>query len=300
MTSVTQKLRSATTSPAPFASPSAEPAPGNQVVSVESAARLVHATKVYGADKHSKKAASPNHTEVRALDNVSVNFARGRFTSLMGPSGSGKSTLLHCAAALNDLTSGTAYIGGRDISTLDDKQRCALRCNEVGFVFQAFNLVPTLNAAENMTLPLDLARKRVDREWFEHVVHAVGLWDRRSHRPHELSGGQRQRVAVARALLARPAAIFADEPTGNLDSHSGAEVLSLLRRAVDEFDQTVVMVTHDANAAAVSDEVLFMTDGRIDASLLGPDAAGILDHLGGLADRATATAVGAGRSDEEV
>lgn len=233
------------------------------------AARLVDAVKVYG----------DGDTAVRALDGITVAFDHGRFTSVMGASGSGKSTLLQCAAALDDLTSGQAFIADTDLSGLNDRRRCALRRTAVGFVFQSFNLVPALTAAENVTLPLDLAGVAVDREWFDHVTGAVGIAERLTHQPHELSGGQQQRVAVARALLPRPAVVFADEPTGNLDSRSGAEVLSLLRTAVDQFAQTVVMVTHDPSAAAVSDEVIFMADGRLHSQMTAPTVSGILDAL---------------------
>jgi putative ABC transport system ATP-binding protein len=250
------------------------------------AAALVHASKVYGLRQAGGRA-NPEQPTVTALNDVTIEFAQRRFASLMGPSGSGKSTLLHCVAGLDELSSGAAFIGGVEVSTLSDRERCALRCTEVGFVFQAFNLVPTLSATENITLPLDLARRPVERDWFEEVVTAVGMWERRHHRPNELSGGQQQRVAVARALLARPAVIFADEPTGNLDSHSGHDVLELLRRSVDEFAQSVVMVSHDAGAAAVSDEVMFMVDGRLDSRLERPSRSGILDHLAHRAPRAS-------------
>jgi putative ABC transport system ATP-binding protein len=202
-------------------------------------------------------------TAVRALDDVSVDFPEGRFTAIMGPSGSGKSTLMHLLAGLDHPTSGTVTIDGVDLSTLDDSELTELRRDNVGFVFQFFNLLPVLTAEENMVLPLRLAGRDPDPQRLEALIAAVGLGDRLSHRPSELSGGQQQRVAIARALLAKPAVIFADEPTGNLDSHSSEEVLALLRRAVDEFDQTVVMVTHEPAAAATADRVLLLVDGRI-------------------------------------
>jgi putative ABC transport system ATP-binding protein len=200
---------------------------------------------------------------VRALDDVSVDFPEGRFTAIMGPSGSGKSTLMHLLAGLDHPTSGTVTIDGVDLSTLDDSELTELRRDNVGFVFQFFNLLPVLTAEENMVLPLRLAGRDPDPQRLEALIAAVGLGDRLSHRPSELSGGQQQRVAIARALLAKPAVIFADEPTGNLDSHSSEEVLALLRRAVDDFDQTVVMVTHEPAAAAIADRVLLLVDGRI-------------------------------------
>lgn len=233
------------------------------------AARLVDAVKTYG----------DGETRVVALDHVGIEFPTGRFTTIMGASGSGKSTLLQCAAALDDLTSGRVFVGDVDISDLSDRDRCRLRRTDIGFVFQSFNLVPTLTARENITLPLDLGRRPFDDQWFTHVVESVGIAERLRHRPHELSGGQQQRVAVARALLARPAVIFADEPTGNLDRRSGRDVLELLRRTVDEFGQTVVMVTHDPVAAAVSDEVVVMADGRLDRRLERPSTSQILESL---------------------
>ncbi|MDQ1711347.1 MAG: putative transport system ATP-binding protein [Frankiaceae bacterium] len=233
------------------------------------AARAVDATKVYGrAD-----------TAVTALDNVTVDFARGAFTVIMGPSGSGKSTLMHCVAGLDTLTSGRVLIGDVDLTTLDDKRLTLLRRDQVGFVFQAFNLVPTLTALENITLPDSLAGRRPDPEWLDTVVSTVGLKDRLRHRPSELSGGQQQRVAVARALASRPRIVFADEPTGNLDSHSGAEILSFMRKAVDDLGQTIVMVTHDPVAAAYGDRVVFLTDGRIVDELAEPTAERVLDRM---------------------
>ncbi|GAA3140716.1 ABC transporter ATP-binding protein [Streptomyces echinatus] len=236
---------------------------------VRAAARVVDAVKVYGG----------GDTAVRALDGVDVTFPAGRFTAIMGPSGSGKSTLMHCAAGLDTLTSGAAYIGDTELGALDDRRLTLLRRDRAGFVFQAFNLVPTLTVAENITLPLDLAGRRADQEWTEALVDIVGLRDRLHHRPSELSGGQQQRVAVARAFAGRPDVVFADEPTGNLDSRSGAEVLGLLARAVRETDRTVVMVTHDPVAAAHADEVLFLADGRLVDRMEAPTADKVLDRM---------------------
>jgi putative ABC transport system ATP-binding protein len=233
------------------------------------AARVVGAVKIYGK----------GDTEVRALDGVSVDFPVGRFTAIMGPSGSGKSTLMHCAAGLDTLTSGSAFIGETDLSALDDRRLTLLRRERIGFVFQAFNLIPTLTVAENITLPMDLAGERADQEWLDALVDTVGLRDRLHHRPSELSGGQQQRVAVARAFAGRPDVVFADEPTGNLDSRSGEEVLRLLGRAVRQTDRTVVMVTHDPVAAAHADEVLFLADGRLVDRMEAPTADRVLDRL---------------------
>jgi putative ABC transport system ATP-binding protein len=215
--------------------------------------RAVNATKIYGTGE----------AAVRALDDVTVEFAGGSFTAITGPSGSGKSTLMHCLAGLDTPTSGHVYLGDTDLSTLSDTKLTLLRRRRIGFVFQAYNLVPTLTAAENVMLPLTLAGSRGDRSWLDAVVGAVGLGDRLRHRPAQLSGGQQQRVAVARALATRPEIVFADEPTGNLDSHAGAELLGFLRRAVDELGQTIVMVTHDPVAAGYADSVLTLVDGRI-------------------------------------
>jgi putative ABC transport system ATP-binding protein len=235
----------------------------------EAAAAMVHGTKIYGAGA----------TEVRALDDVTVSFARGQMTAIMGPSGSGKSTLMQCLAGLDDLTSGEVGLGGLELSALNERQRTKARRERIGFVFQAFNLVPTLNARENIQLPLMLARRKPDHAWFDSVIDRFQIRDRLRHRPSELSGGQQQRVAVARAMLARPEVIFADEPTGNLDSRSGTEVLRMLREAVDDLGQTVVMVTHDPNAAATADRVVFLLDGRISSELAGPTVASILDRM---------------------
>ncbi|MGW0224994.1 ABC transporter ATP-binding protein [Streptomyces tendae] len=233
------------------------------------AARVVDAVKVYGG----------GDTAVRALDGVSVDFPAGRFTAIMGPSGSGKSTLMHCAAGLDTLTSGTARIGDTDLSTLDDRRLTLLRRDRVGFVFQAFNLVPTLTVAENITLPLDLAGRRGDTEWVDALIDVVGLRDRLHHRPAELSGGQQQRVAVARAFAGQPDVVFADEPTGNLDSRSGGEVLGLLGRTVRQTGRTVVMVTHDPVAAAHADKVVFLADGRLVDRMDAPSADKVLDRM---------------------
>ena len=233
------------------------------------AAATEHASKVYGMGA----------TEVRALDDVTVRFETGRFTAIMGPSGSGKSTLLHCIAGLDALTSGSAFIGDVDVSTLDDNHLTKMRRDKVGFVFQAYNLVPTLTAEENITLPLDLAGRKGDRAWIDEVIRTVGLGDRLKHRPSELSGGQQQRVAVARALASQPQIIFADEPTGNLDSRSGADVLQFLRAAVSDLGQTIVMVTHDPVAAAYADRIVFLADGRIVDEMTQPTAERVLDRM---------------------
>lgn len=234
------------------------------------AARARALTKTYGSGE----------TRVVALDAVDVDIDAGRFTAIMGPSGSGKSTLMHCLAGLDAATSGEVFIGDTSLTGLSDRNLTRLRRDAVGFVFQSFNLVPTLTARENITLPLDIAGRPVDQEWWNTVVDAVGLRDRLGHRPSELSGGQQQRVACARALVTRPQIIFADEPTGNLDSRSGAEVLQFLRRSVVEFGQTIVMVTHDPGAASYADRVVFLADGRIiDEIHDRPSADVILDRM---------------------
>ncbi|MFN3258162.1 MAG: ABC transporter ATP-binding protein [Ilumatobacter sp.] len=233
------------------------------------AAGSVDATKIYGT----------GDAEVRALDGVTVAFERGKFTAIMGPSGSGKSTLLHCLAGLDSLTSGATYIGDTYLAALDDKALTELRRTKVGFVFQAFNLIPTLTAEENIKLPMMLGGDPGDREWIDLVISTVGLSDRITHRPSELSGGQQQRVAVARALASRPEIIFADEPTGNLDSTTGAEILDFMRRAVREFGQTIVMVTHDPNAASYADRVVFVADGKIVDEVLSPSADQVFDVM---------------------
>jgi len=243
-------------------------------VAARPAARVIDAVKVYGR----------GDSQVVALDHVSVDFAAGRFTAIMGPSGSGKSTLLHSVAGLDHLTSGSVVIGDTAITALGDRQLTQLRRDRIGFIFQAFNLVPTLTAAENISLPARLAGRSPDREWFDHVVDIVGLTHRLRHRPSELSGGQQQRVAVARALASRPEIIFADEPTGNLDSRTGAEILAFMRAAVRDFGQTIVMVTHDPIAASYADRAVFLADGRIVDDLDDPTADSVLDrirHLGG-------------------
>ncbi len=232
---------------------------------------MTDGTKVYGSDD----------TEVRALDGVTVDFEQGKFTAIMGPSGSGKSTLMHCVAGLDDLTSGSVHIGDVELGSLSDRDLTLLRRDKVGFVFQAFNLLPTLTAAENTTLPLDLAGRRPDSGWMDQVVKAIGIADRLKHRPDELSGGQQQRVAVARALVSQPEIVFADEPTGNLDSKTGEEVLDFLRAAVEDLGQTMVMVTHDAGAAARAHRVLFLADGRIVDEMVEPTPDRILDHIKG-------------------
>jgi putative ABC transport system ATP-binding protein len=236
---------------------------------VSAAARAEHAVKIYGKGP----------TAVRALDDVSVQFDRGAFTAIMGPSGSGKSTLLHCVAGLDTLTSGSAFIGDVDITKLDEKQLTKLRRDKLGFVFQFFNLVPTLTAAENITLPLSLAGRKPEQAWLDTVVQTLGLTERLKHLPGELSGGQQQRVAAARALTSKPEIIFGDEPTGNLDSRAGGEVLRFLRRAVDEFGQTIVIVTHDPVAASHADRVVFLADGRVVDELVAPSVDSILEHL---------------------
>jgi putative ABC transport system ATP-binding protein len=233
------------------------------------AARVVNLTKTYGKGE----------AQVRALDGVSLDIARAEFTAVMGPSGSGKSTLMHCAAGLDAVTSGQAFVGDVDITQLKEKAVTTLRRDRIGFVFQSFNLIPTLNAEENILLPLAIAGRKPDKEWFDVVVDTVGLRDRLSHRPNELSGGQQQRVACARALVSRPEIVFADEPTGNLDSTSGAEVLGFLRRSVDDFGQTVVMVTHDPVAAAHTDRVVFLADGRVVDEMREPTAERILERM---------------------
>jgi putative ABC transport system ATP-binding protein len=233
------------------------------------AARAAHATKTYGSGS----------TEVRALDDVTVDLPGGRFTAVMGPSGSGKSTLMHCVAGLDTLTSGQVFLGPLELGALSDKELTVVRREQVGFVFQAFNLLPTLNALENITLPLDLAGRKPDGDWFDTVVATVGLGDRLSHRPAELSGGQQQRVAVARALASRPQIVFADEPTGNLDSKAGAEILGFMAAAVRDMGQTVVMVTHDPVAASYADSVIFLADGRVAGALDSPTPQTVLDAL---------------------
>ncbi|MBD7979632.1 ABC transporter ATP-binding protein [Oerskovia merdavium] len=267
------------TSPRPSASPppGARPgAPADRAGAADNAGAPGSAASARGL----VKTYGQGETTVRALDGVDVDFRAAELTAIMGPSGSGKSTLMHCLAGLDTPTSGSVVIGGTEVSRLSQRRLTALRRTRIGFVFQSYNLVPTLTAAENITLPLDIARAPVDRAWFDEVVAAVGLGDRLHHRPSELSGGQQQRVACARALVSRPSVVFADEPTGNLDSRSSAEVLGFLRRSVDELGQTVVMVTHDPRAASYAHRVLFLTDGRITADLAAPTRRDILDALG--------------------
>jgi ABC-type lipoprotein export system ATPase subunit len=241
---------------------------------LDAAVRTVRATKVYGK----------GDTEVKALDEVDIELPARRFTAVMGPSGAGKSTLMHCAAGLDDLTSGEVYLGDVELGELTDRQLTILRRERLGFVFQAFNLVPTLSALENITLPMTLAGARPDTDWVTAVVDTVGLGDRLSHRPSELSGGQQQRVAIARALASRPQVIFADEPTGNLDSRSGEEILTFLREAVSELGQTIVMVTHEPLAAGYSDAVVFLADGQIRDVMEGPTPEKVLDRMKALGD----------------
>ncbi|MEM7273120.1 MAG: ABC transporter ATP-binding protein [Actinomycetota bacterium] len=253
--------------PPPSPSPATPAAP-------RSAAAAFGAVKIYGE----------GDTEVTALDHVDVAFEVGRMTAIMGPSGSGKSTLMQCMAGLDRLSGGRVVIGETELSSLDERQLTRLRRDRIGFVFQAFNLIPTLTAIENITLPMDLAGTKPNRQWLDHVIRTVGLGDRLGHRPSELSGGQQQRVAVARALAGRPEIIFADEPTGNLDSRTGGEILDFMRWAVGELDQTIVMVTHDPVAASYADRVVFLADGRIVHELTDPTADSVLDQMRGLGD----------------
>jgi putative ABC transport system ATP-binding protein len=238
-------------------------------VASTAAAGAIDAKKIYGV----------GDAAVHALDGVTIAFEPGRFTAIMGPSGSGKSTLLHCLAGLDSLSEGAVYIGDTYLAALDDKDLTELRREQVGFVFQAYNLIPMLTAEENITLPLMLGGTKGDTAWIDHVIDTVGLRDRLTHRPSELSGGQQQRVAVARALASRPTIIFADEPTGNLDSTTGGELLSFMRRAVDEFGQTIVMVTHDPTAAAYADRIVFLADGRIVAEMREPTVERVIDQM---------------------
>jgi putative ABC transport system ATP-binding protein len=240
------------------------PAAGQSV-----AARAVDARKVYGEGE----------TAVHALAGVTVDFRAGQFTAIMGPSGSGKSTLMHCLAGLDDLTSGSVFIEGTDLTQLVEKDLTKLRRDRVGFIFQAFNLIPTLTAEENIVLPMSLAGRKADPAWLQEIVATVGLGNRLTHRPSELSGGQQQRVAVARALASRPAIIFADEPTGNLDSHSSSEILGFMRSAVSDYGQTIVMVTHDPVAASYADRVLILADGNIVNEILDPTTEAVVDFM---------------------
>lgn len=233
------------------------------------AAIAVNATKTYGE----------GDSEVHALDGISIQFENGRFSAIMGPSGSGKSTLMHCMAGLDSLTSGSVSIAGTDLAPLNDKALTSLRREQIGFVFQAFNLIPTLNAYENIVLPLSLGGRSGDEAWINQVIDTIGLRDRLSHRPSELSGGQQQRVAIARALASKPAIIFADEPTGNLDSKTSGEVLGFMRRAVTDLGQTIVMVTHDAVAASYADRIVFLKDGKVAGEMIEPTPERVLDYL---------------------
>ena len=233
------------------------------------AARAINLVKLYGHGDN----------QVRALDGLSVDFRRGEFTAIMGPSGSGKSTLMHCLAGLDVATSGTVAIGATDLTGLSDKKMTKLRRDRVGFVFQAYNLVPTLTAIENITLPLDIAGKKPNAQWLQQIITTLGLADRLTHRPSELSGGQQQRVACARALVSQPEIIFGDEPTGNLDSRSSGEVLGILRESVNRLGQTVVIVTHDPRAASYADRVVFLADGHIVDEMREPTAERVLDHM---------------------
>ncbi|CAL9298081.1 ABC transporter ATP-binding protein OS=Streptomyces rochei OX=1928 GN=G3I25_11400 PE=3 SV=1 [Streptomyces rochei] len=254
-----------TTAPSPGLHPGGSPADRSTAV----AARAMELSKIYGQGE----------TQVVALDRVSVDFRQAEFTAIMGPSGSGKSTLMHCVAGLDTFTSGSVRIGDTELGSLKDKQLTKLRRDKIGFIFQAFNLLPTLTALENITLPMDIAGRKADKQWLDSVIQMVGLSGRLGHRPSQLSGGQQQRVAVARALASKPEIIFGDEPTGNLDSRSGAEVLGFLRNSVRELGQTVVMVTHDPVAAAYADRVVFLADGRIVDELYGPTADSVLDRM---------------------
>ena len=253
------------TEPAPTGPPVGDTA----VAGGRMAARADAAIKIYGS----------GDTEVHALRSVSVGFEQGRFTAIMGPSGSGKSTLMHCMAGLDRLSGGEAYVGDTALSTLNDKQLTQMRRNQVGFIFQSFNLVPTLNARENITLPMDLGGTKPDGTWVDEVISTVGLADRQTHRPNELSGGQQQRVAVARALASRPDIVFGDEPTGNLDSVTSSEILSFMQRAVRELGQTIVMVTHDPVSASYADRVLFLADGRIVQEMSDPTPETVFDTI---------------------
>ena len=233
------------------------------------AARAIDASKVYGEGE----------AEVRALDHISVDFASGQFTAIMGPSGSGKSTLLHCLAGLDRVTEGQVVLGDLDITALHEKQMTRVRRDRLGFIFQTFNLIPTLTALENITLPMALAGRDPDQQWLDHVIDIVGLRSRLKHRPSELSGGQQQRVAVARALASRPDIVFADEPTGNVDSKAGAEILKFMSQVVRDAGQTIVMVTHDPTAAAYAGRVVFLADGKIVAEVADPTADSVLDLM---------------------
>ena len=233
------------------------------------AARASSATKIYGK----------GDTLVTALDSVDISFETGKFSAIMGPSGSGKSTLMHCMAGLDNLSSGKVFIGDTDLTELSEKELTLLRRSNIGFIFQSFNLVPTLNALENITLPIDLSGNKVDTEWIDQVTEVVNLSDRLKHKPNELSGGQQQRVAVSRALASKPNIIFADEPTGNLDSKTGNEILDFMRLATTDLNQTIVMVTHDPVAASYSDRVIFLEDGKVSGEIIDPTADSVIDQM---------------------
>ncbi|MBU97689.1 MAG: peptide ABC transporter ATP-binding protein [Acidimicrobiaceae bacterium] len=239
----------------------------NKIVNI--AARSEAATKVYGKED----------TLVRALDGVDVSFESGKFSAIMGPSGSGKSTLMHCMAGLDNLSSGKVFIGNTDLTELSEKELTLLRRSNIGFIFQSFNLVPTLNALENITLPIDLSGNKIDKDWVDQITEVVNLSDRLKHKPNELSGGQQQRVAVSRALASKPNIIFADEPTGNLDSKTGNEILDFMRLATTDLNQTIVMVTHDPVAASYSDRVIFLEDGKVVGEIIEPTADSVIDQM---------------------
>ena len=233
------------------------------------AARASSATKIYGK----------GDTLVTALDSVDISFETGKFSAIMGPSGSGKSTLMHCMAGLDNLSSGKVFIGDTDLTELSEKELTLLRRSNIGFIFQSFNLVPTLNALENITLPIDLSGNKVDTDWIDQITEVVNLSDRLKHKPNELSGGQQQRVAVSRALASKPNIIFADEPTGNLDSKTGNEILDFMRLATTDLNQTIVMVTHDPVAASYSDRVIFLEDGKVSGEIIDPTADSVIDQM---------------------
>jgi putative ABC transport system ATP-binding protein len=237
--------------------------------SIQPAARAIDLVKTYGK----------GDAVVHALDGINVEFESGQFTAVMGPSGSGKSTLMHCMAGLDTPTSGRTFVGDREIGKLDDAGLTQMRRDQIGFVFQSFNLVPTLTARDNITLPADLAKVKVDQAWFDYLVGELRIGDRLSHRPSEMSGGQQQRVACARALIERPDLVFADEPTGNLDSNASAEMLAFMRRSVTELSQSIVMVTHDARGAAYADRVVFLADGKVVDELVSPTADSVLERM---------------------
>ena len=259
------------TTPPRYAVSPADPAAGSSTIAPDAAAGL-RLSKVYGSDE----------TRVIALDQVDVRFARGTFTAIMGPSGSGKSTLMHCLAGLDTITSGRAFLNGHELNTMPDKQLTRLRREEVGFIFQSFNLLPMLTAEENILLPLDLAGRKPDKALWDQLITGLGIADRLKHRPSELSGGQQQRVACARAMITKPHVVFADEPTGALDSKSGTNLLSYLRHCVDDLGQTIIMVTHDAKAASYADRALMLLDGRIVDDIPSPTAEAVSEAMAGL------------------